>query len=119
MGHMSGLIGRLISHLAQKYIVEALGRSPAFQQFAVGSAAWAKRLVETPSKALKSKVHSAGRTAKQQPKQQPKQQQQQAESSTEGAGFAAMRRRAAAFGSALADEVQKDLGLAAKAKSGR
>ena len=76
------------------------------------SAAWAKRLVETPSKALKSKVHSGGSTAKQPPKQQPKQQQQQqAGTRAEGAGFAAIRRRAAAFGSALADEVQKDLGL--------
>jgi len=86
----------------------------------VRSAAWAKRLVETPSKALKLKVHSAGRTAKQQPKQQPKQQQQQqAGPRVEGAGFAAIRRRAAAFGSALADEVQKDLGLAAKQTSRR
>ena len=104
-----------------------MAESPAFQQFALRSAAWAKRLVETPL----PKVRGGGgaqkpppqqqqqRQKQQQQQQQQQQQHQQQSEPINGDSFAVMRRRAAAFGSALADELKKDVGLDAKPKNRR
>eukprot|EP00908_Phaeocystis_cordata_P009509 Transcript_2029.p1 GENE.Transcript_2029~~Transcript_2029.p1 ORF type:complete len:119 (+),score=33.84 Transcript_2029:77-433(+) len=116
---MAGLGSRIISFLAQKYIVKALSESPAFQQFALRTASWAQRIMEpAKSQAARAQPGSA-RSAHTQRQQQQQQQQAQQKQQTQAQGadgpsFEVMRRRAAAFGSALADELEKDLGLKKK-----
>ena len=118
---MAGLGSRIISFLAQKYIVKALSESPAFQQFALRTASWAQRIMEpAKSQAARAQPGSArsAHTHRQQQQQQQQQQAQQKQQTqaqgADGPSFEVMRRRAAAFGSALADELEKDLGLKKK-----
>ena len=117
---MAGLGSRIISFLAQKYIVKALSESPAFQQFALRTASWAQRIMEpAKSQAARAQPGSArsAHTQRQQQQQQQQQAQQKQQTQAQGAdgpSFEVMRRRAAAFGSALADELEKDLGLKKK-----